>query len=303
MEAAKTGALIAEARKEKGMTQKTVAEALHVSVQAVSKWEQGQNFPDITLMEPLGELLGLTVAELMAGCRHASPQEESLRSVLHLGIKQLKKQAAFWRWITLPLVLMLLGIGCRFLVRHTEIFPQQETVLTPVEVSEEAEWWAGPMMEGELLLYDVLLADDITGYTVWMELWTEEGVEQKWQLSGVGGGAPGSWDRRQNLGMQLCLRRGEEFGELECRVMFLYGAYVGPVEGIPYVTHGRGLGMKVPEGPVTVDRETGAVLCWYIIAPENAGRWNGPSWFGETPEPEVKEGEAYLLVRLLCDYE
>ena len=41
MDAVKTGALIAETRKERDLTQKDLAQALHVSVQAVSKWERG----------------------------------------------------------------------------------------------------------------------------------------------------------------------------------------------------------------------------------------------------------------------
>ena len=41
MDAIKTGILIAQARKERNLTQKDVAQSLHVSVQAVSKWERG----------------------------------------------------------------------------------------------------------------------------------------------------------------------------------------------------------------------------------------------------------------------
>lgn len=41
MDAQKTGALIGQARREKGLTQKELAQALHVSPQAVSKWERG----------------------------------------------------------------------------------------------------------------------------------------------------------------------------------------------------------------------------------------------------------------------
>jgi len=65
----KTGALIAGARKEKNMTQRALAEALHVSDRAVSKWERGAGFPDVSLLEPLAEALSLTVLDLLRGER------------------------------------------------------------------------------------------------------------------------------------------------------------------------------------------------------------------------------------------
>lgn len=307
MDAGKTGALIAAVRKKKGMTQRIVAEHLHVSVQAVSKWEQGLNFPDITLMEPLGDLLGLTVTELMSGSRHVPPEEDCLRSLLKLSAEQLKQQTRKWRRLTAAfsalLLSLLLAAGCFALQRYTAFFPQKETVLTPLEIPEDADWWAGSMVEGSLLLYDVQLADDFTGYSVQMERWTERGMEESWELSRVGGGAPGGWDRRQKLGLQLTPLRGDESGTIEARVSFLLGTSFRPVEGLAELTHDRGLGMKEVKDRIVVDRENGAILCWYIIAPENAGRWNGPSWHGETAEPTAGEGETYLLVRLRCDYE
>ena len=57
MDKAKTGALIAEAQKEKNLTQRELAAALHVSDRAISKWERGAGFPDISLLEPLADTL------------------------------------------------------------------------------------------------------------------------------------------------------------------------------------------------------------------------------------------------------
>ena len=47
MDKDKAAAFIEEKRKEKGLTQQQVAEALHVTRQAVSKWEQGKSLPDV----------------------------------------------------------------------------------------------------------------------------------------------------------------------------------------------------------------------------------------------------------------
>lgn len=65
MDAKEVGNKIAAIRKEKGWTQKEIAERLYVSTAAVSKWERGLNYPDLSLMEPLAELLEISVAELL----------------------------------------------------------------------------------------------------------------------------------------------------------------------------------------------------------------------------------------------
>lgn len=62
-----TGAVIRRLRENKHMTQEELAERVFVSSKAVSKWETGQGFPDISLIEPLAEALGISVIELLSG--------------------------------------------------------------------------------------------------------------------------------------------------------------------------------------------------------------------------------------------
>lgn len=62
----KIGGRIAEMRKAKGMTQEQLAAALGVSAPAVSKWETGSSYPDITLLCPLARALGSNVDSLLA---------------------------------------------------------------------------------------------------------------------------------------------------------------------------------------------------------------------------------------------
>ncbi|MCR4669152.1 MAG: helix-turn-helix domain-containing protein [Clostridia bacterium] len=62
-----TGAVIKKLREERRMTQAGLAELLNVSDKAVSKWETGRGYPDITMLEPLSEALGVSVTELLAG--------------------------------------------------------------------------------------------------------------------------------------------------------------------------------------------------------------------------------------------
>ena len=52
------GKKISTMRKEKGLTQKELANKLCVSDKTVSKWETGINYPDITLLENLSDILG-----------------------------------------------------------------------------------------------------------------------------------------------------------------------------------------------------------------------------------------------------
>ncbi|MBQ7337860.1 MAG: helix-turn-helix transcriptional regulator [Clostridia bacterium] len=63
------GEIIREARQKKGMTQDALAVQLHVTPQAISKWETGQTAPDINLLIPLSKALGLGVDQLLGGDR------------------------------------------------------------------------------------------------------------------------------------------------------------------------------------------------------------------------------------------
>lgn len=75
MDNQKTGGLIAQRRNELGLTQKQLAEQLHLSDRTVSRWERGVGFPEISLLEPLADALGLSVLELLRGERMEVPHE------------------------------------------------------------------------------------------------------------------------------------------------------------------------------------------------------------------------------------
>jgi transcriptional regulator with XRE-family HTH domain len=61
------GQRIAALRREKGLKQDELAEKLGVSPQAVSKWENDQTCPDISLLPSLAKILGVSVDELLSG--------------------------------------------------------------------------------------------------------------------------------------------------------------------------------------------------------------------------------------------
>ncbi len=69
MDSQKTGKFIQALRQEKEMTQKDLAEKLGCSDKAVSRWETGKGFPDVSFLIPLGNLLQVSVNEILLGER------------------------------------------------------------------------------------------------------------------------------------------------------------------------------------------------------------------------------------------
>ena len=65
MDAKKLGAFIAQRRKDLSMTQADLAEQLHVTDKAISRWERGIGLPDINTIEPLADALKVSLAEVM----------------------------------------------------------------------------------------------------------------------------------------------------------------------------------------------------------------------------------------------
>jgi len=62
-----TGTMIKELREKNGITQAELAEKLFVSDKAVSKWENGKGYPDVSLLEPIAKIFGVSLAELLSG--------------------------------------------------------------------------------------------------------------------------------------------------------------------------------------------------------------------------------------------
>ena len=65
----KTGSFISEMRKDKGLTQKELADQVGVSDKAVSRWETGKGLPDTSIMPELCKVLDINVNELLSGER------------------------------------------------------------------------------------------------------------------------------------------------------------------------------------------------------------------------------------------
>ena len=91
----KIGKFISSLRKEKGYTQLELAKKLGVTDKAVSKWERGLCFPDMSLLIPLSEILDVTMNELLLGERKDKENQESIekinKGILEYSSNEIKK--------------------------------------------------------------------------------------------------------------------------------------------------------------------------------------------------------------------
>ena len=111
MDKAKFGNFIADVRRDLGLTQQTLADQLHVTDKAVSKWERGLCYPDVTMLENLASALELTVGELMA-CRKDVPQTDMgpLLEIANESQKRQKKKTWLLAGLLALVSVMLAGL-------------------------------------------------------------------------------------------------------------------------------------------------------------------------------------------------
>lgn len=299
MDAVKTGALISQARKEKELTQKDLAQELHVSIQAVSKWERGLNFPDIALLEPLAELLGLSVSELLSGERNTAPGEELVRSSLRFGLTQLGGKARKWRWMFAALLaLLLVGggfLGWHWIDENTEWLPQKETVLIPRAV-DESEMMMSYLMGNDLTgIMDVRWADDFNGFTFQLELWQGDTLLDCQEILAAEGYDRGQVSRRNSLA--FLLRLDHQNNSLNYNLLH-GGAFVdSAVYELPDVKI-SGWGIGSVSQPTKVDRETGTILACISLDTGNGIR---TILTGNAEKPNLNPGQWAVVLRLVVE--
>lgn len=298
MDAIKTGTLIAQARKEKNLTQKDLAQSLHVSVQAVSKWERGLNFPDIALMEPLAELLELTVSELMAGERDAQPGEELVRSSVRMG-KRLSGKARHWRRLFLALALVVVCVtaffGYGWVRDNTEWLPQRETVLIPQEI-DESEFLIHKLMGNDIVsVMDTVWADDATGFSFRLELWEGDKLVDSQEILGGMGYTKGLGMRHNTLAYLLKLNSEEKVLTYS---LYHAGALARSAEYQLPDMEIKGWGMGYLNETIEVDRETGVILACISL---DTGEGIRAITTGNAAAPSVLEGAMAIVLRLVVE--
>ena len=122
MDQAKVGKFIAALRREQGLTQEALGQKVGVTNKTVSRWETGAYMPDIELLVPLGEILGISVNELLAGERLSDEQfrrqaDENLVAAVRESSFSVMERTAFFKkkWLRdnawLIVVSVLVGVA------------------------------------------------------------------------------------------------------------------------------------------------------------------------------------------------
>ncbi len=86
----KFGNFIIQLRKEKGLTQQQLAEKLYITDKAVSKWERGLSFPDITLLKSLADVLEVNISELI-NCEKGNEEDIDIQKEIDQAVKNIEK--------------------------------------------------------------------------------------------------------------------------------------------------------------------------------------------------------------------
>lgn len=114
MDQVKIGKFIAELRKEKNMTQQQLGDKIGVSFKTISKWENGRGMPELSLLKPLSEKLGVTINEILSGERiqterYLNKLEENMINTIEYSEEQKEKRNK-----VIGIVLLIVGFFITF---------------------------------------------------------------------------------------------------------------------------------------------------------------------------------------------
>jgi len=121
----KIGNFILELRKEKNMTQQELADKIGVTDKAISKWENGRGMPDLSLMKPLCNALGITINDLLSGEKidkkdYQDKLEENILNTINYTNKKLDNSRN-------QIGIFLLIVGFLIILTAVAIFPSESS--------------------------------------------------------------------------------------------------------------------------------------------------------------------------------
>lgn len=108
-----TGRFLGELRKQKGLKQREVAEAIQVSDKAVSRWETGRGIPDVDSLQRLSVFYEVSISEILAG-RYL--REDEIKEVSEGNLQQMGKKASILKKKLLAAIMAMTGLFILLLV-------------------------------------------------------------------------------------------------------------------------------------------------------------------------------------------
>lgn len=109
MDKVKTGQLIREARNAKNYTQSELGDLVGVSNKAVSRWEKGETFPDVGVLELLSRVLDLSIQDIVTG-EVVPASDQAVVEVVRIAKLQAREKR--WKLVKFGLGILLLGYVC-----------------------------------------------------------------------------------------------------------------------------------------------------------------------------------------------
>ena len=123
MDQKKIGAFLKELRKEKGVTQEQLAEQFQVSSRTVSRWENGNNMPDLDILIEISDYYNLDLREILNGERKSENMNQEVKETVLQAVEYTNtecektlKCARMWSGIAMAL------LGGTFLIRNCSIY-------------------------------------------------------------------------------------------------------------------------------------------------------------------------------------
>lgn len=125
MDVVKIGKFIAQNRKKKNMTQENLAEKLGVTSKTISRWENGNYMPDISLLKPLSDELDITLNDLLSGEevdkeKYQEKLEENILNTIDYSNKRINQKDNL-----IGVILIIVGLICS--ITAMSIFPSESS--------------------------------------------------------------------------------------------------------------------------------------------------------------------------------
>lgn len=132
MDKTKTGILIREARTQKNYTQSELGDLLGVSNKAISRWENGESFPDVGILERLATVLDMRIQDIVTGERNTDSENAVVDVVRVATIQRKERKRKLFKSSLFAAAILLAAISGLSAMGNESIFPESASTLVCV---------------------------------------------------------------------------------------------------------------------------------------------------------------------------